>query len=325
MRMERLPAHRLPKLPARMLEPPDLQWGMFTTPDSAQLRWCCLKPTEAWAETVIAVGFSEFIEKYFELMRDLFDNGISVYCFDWRGQGLSDRRSDNPARATPRNYDRDVRDLAAFTAHIGSKRLPRFLIAHSMGGAIGLRTLAYDASLFDAAVFSAPMVAVATGPFPRWIAGAIARLGVRLGFGASLIPGLGRMSGDDDMTVEDSITSHDPVRCTLMQAWFRANPLLKIDGVSFGWYDTAICLSRTFDHLEIFKKLHTPILIGTAGQDVFVHNAPIHKLAHTLPHATLHHFPNAKHELFHERDDIRSEWIKAVTTFLRSNSARPSP
>ncbi len=324
VQLERLPAHRLPNLPAHMLEPEGLEWGIFTTPDNAKLRWCCLKPASPWADVVIAMGFREFIEKYFELIHDLAQAGLTVWCIDWRGQGLSDGRGDNPARAVPRDFKRDVTDLAAFTQRMLSKTLPRFLIAHSMGGAIGLRTVADHPTLFKAAVFSAPMIAVRAGVLPRWLARLITRIGVRLGFGSALIPGTTSIPVDQEAQVEFSRTSHDPIRCTTLHRWYLANPLLKLDGVTFGWYDTAASASVMFDNLSAFKTVNIPILIGTAGQDVFVHNAPIQKLAHTLPHATLQHFPQAKHELFNERDDIRSVWMDAVITFLRSNSARPS-
>ena len=31
------------------------------------------------------------LEKYFETIQELLDRGFNVICFDWRGQGLSDR------------------------------------------------------------------------------------------------------------------------------------------------------------------------------------------------------------------------------------------
>ena len=42
-------------------------------------------------------GRTEFIEKYFEVVRDLRARGFAVAVLDWRGQGLSDRA--RPIRA----------------------------------------------------------------------------------------------------------------------------------------------------------------------------------------------------------------------------------
>ncbi|MBL8629821.1 MAG: alpha/beta hydrolase [Rhodospirillaceae bacterium] len=308
-----------PHLPHYLLEPPALRWGQFRCNDGIQLRTCSLQPAEAWADAVLVGGFAEFIEKYFELMTDLATAGIAVWSFDWRGQGLSDRSG---THAVPRNFARDVNDLAAYANHITPRQRPRVLIAHSMGGAIGLRTLATHPGLFDAAVLSAPMVGVSTAGLPLWLAHTIAAGGVALGFSNALIPGLAGSALDQDIRVVDSQTSHDPIRSTLMQQWFRANPALTVDGVSFGWYDSALRFCQSFSDLSPFRHVTTPVLLGTTGHDVFVRNGPIDDVARALPHATRRHYPDAKHELFHERDDIRTDWVNAVITFLRSNSAR---
>ena len=86
---------------------------------------------------------------------------MSVWCLDWRGQGGSERDVDLPTRPLARDYDHDAADLSAFVkAMIPASPLPRLLVAHSMGGAIALLSLRADPSLADAAVLSAPMLAM---------------------------------------------------------------------------------------------------------------------------------------------------------------------
>ena len=54
--------------------------------------WKNSKLTEKNMGTVLLQqGHNEFIEKYFETIQELLDRGFNVVCFDWRGQGLSDR------------------------------------------------------------------------------------------------------------------------------------------------------------------------------------------------------------------------------------------
>src|SRR5947208_1961492 len=129
-------AGNAPHLPERFLAPEGLVWGRFMTADGAVLRWGHLPVRGARAECVIAGGFGDFIEMHFETVRDLAARGFGVWCFDWRGQGGSVRPERWPARPRARHFDRDAADLADFVTSRVMSRLPRVLIAHSMGGAI---------------------------------------------------------------------------------------------------------------------------------------------------------------------------------------------
>ena len=40
---------------------------------------------------ILQQGHNEFIEKYYETIQEFIDRGYSVICFDWRGQGMSER------------------------------------------------------------------------------------------------------------------------------------------------------------------------------------------------------------------------------------------
>ena len=47
---------------------------------------------------IVAPGRTEFVEKYFEVIKELQGRGFAVFCIDWRGQGLSGREVDNPEK-----------------------------------------------------------------------------------------------------------------------------------------------------------------------------------------------------------------------------------
>ena len=75
-------------------------------------------------------------------MRDLAQRDIAVWCLDWRGQGGSERETLLSSRPRARDFAQDARDLAAFIETLMPREtLPRILIAHSMGAAIGLLAL----------------------------------------------------------------------------------------------------------------------------------------------------------------------------------------
>src|SRR5260370_5026675 len=127
---------RPPALPERFLPPPGFVWGSYIAADGAVLRWGHLPVDNPRAECVMVGGFGEFIEKQFETMRDLASRGIAVWCLDWRGQGGSIRPRRLPTRPRAPKFDRDSQDLPALAPAQLFGRLPRLLVAHSMGGAI---------------------------------------------------------------------------------------------------------------------------------------------------------------------------------------------
>ena len=302
-----------------MLEPAGFVWGHFTTDDGVLLRWGRLSPPEPKLQCVLVGGFCEFTEKYFEVIADLALLGMAVWCLDWRGQGGSQRPSMLPNRPRGRDGSRDIKDLVSFTQAMIDQRRPIVLVGHSMGAVIGFKTLAEHPGLFDSAVLSAPMFSVATQGLPRWLARAIAGGIESVGFGTSLIPGLSILDVDAMTTAETSAISSDPVRCQLMQRWFAVRHDLRLDGTTFGWYRWALDFASTFAEADMFTTVSTPTLFGLAGQDVFVNAARIRAVACHMPRAKLIELPESRHEIFHERDDIRNAWLKAIDEFIKSS------
>ena len=108
---------------------------------------------------VIFPGRTEFAEKYGRVAASWWRAASRCWSIDWRGQGLSDRHPGNAdARARRGLPHLPARRRGAARARRAALDLPgpRYLVAHSMGGCIGLRTLLERAD-FCGAVFSAPM------------------------------------------------------------------------------------------------------------------------------------------------------------------------
>ena len=74
---------------------------MLKTPDGVALRFARWAPPPGRKGTVcLFPGRAEFIEKYFETVRDLRARGFAVATIDWRGQGaLASARCAIRARA----------------------------------------------------------------------------------------------------------------------------------------------------------------------------------------------------------------------------------
>lgn len=307
---------RHPTLPERFLPPPGFVWGSFTAADGAVLRWGHLPVPNPRAECVLVGGFGEFIEKQFETVRDLAARGVAVWCLDWRGQGRSIRPRRLPTRPRARNFDRDAGDLAAFAAARLTSRLPRLLVAHSMGGAIALLCLRQHPRLFAGAVLSSPMVGLRTGRVPPTLIRCITRPARAAGLGVCFIPGARKWRPEDIPTPERSRVTTDAERCRLRHAWFSADPRLRLDQATYGWVDSALGLVARISKPDFLRAIRTPILLGRPEREVVVSSAAQRRAALLLPDCTLVELRQSKHDPFLERDPIRDYWLSRLDRFI---------
>jgi lysophospholipase len=307
---------RWPALDERFLPPADFVWGSFTARDGATLRWGHLPVAGARAQCVLVGGFGEFIEKQFETVRDLASRGIEVWCLDWRGQGRSARPRRLPTRPRARNFDRDAADLAAFAAAKLKPKLPRLLVAHSMGGAIGLICLRRHPKLFAAAILSSPMLGLRIGKLPPTLLRCITAPARAAGLGFCFIPGARKWRPSRLPSPDRSRISADAERCRLRHAWFSADPALRVDEATYGWLDSALALIARIQRPEFLAGIGTPILLGTPEREMVVSPAAQRRAARLLPECTLAELSESKHDPFLERDPIRAEWLRRVDLFI---------
>jgi len=305
-----------PTLPERFLPPPGFVWGSFVAADGAMLRWGHLPVAGARAECVMVGGFGEFIEKQFETVRDLAALGVAVWCLDWRGQGGSVRPRLLQTRPRARNFNRDAEDLAGFAAGKLCGKLPRLLVAHSMGGAIALICLRRHPGLYDGAALSSPMVGLRTGRVPPSLIRVITGPARAAGLGVCFIPGAHKWRPHPLPTPERSRITTDAERCRLRHAWFVANPRLRLDQATYGWVDSALGLVARLRKPEFLAGIGTPILMGRAGREVVVSPKAQRRAAQLLPDCTLVDLAESKHDPFLERDAIRDYWLSRLDRFI---------
>jgi len=103
-------------------------------------------------------GRTEYIEKYGPAASDLAARGLGTIAIDWRGQGLADRLLDDPRVGHVDAFSDYQKDVAAMLRAARALSLPRpfYLLAHSMGGCIGLRAV-IEGLPVQAAAFTGPM------------------------------------------------------------------------------------------------------------------------------------------------------------------------
>ena len=93
--------------------------GTIGTPDGATLRFArWAAPANGRGTVCVFTGRGEYIEKYFETVRDLRQRGYAVAVIDWRGQGHSSRQLRNPLKGHVQNFSEYEIDVAAFVKQV---------------------------------------------------------------------------------------------------------------------------------------------------------------------------------------------------------------
>jgi lysophospholipase len=256
---------------------------------------------------IIAPGRTEFIEKYFEVTRELQSRGFAVFCIDWRGQGLSGREVENGLKGHFATFDDPVNDLSTALKLLADK-LPRphIGLAHSMGGAIMLRALQTRRVELDAAAFSAPMWGI-QGLTP--MAKRYVRFMTSLGAGGQFAPQVER-KWKREVFKKNPVT-HDKERHARCQGLISEEPRLALAGPTMGWVSAAADATEAFLTPNAFAHVRIPVLIATAGEEQLVDNASHDAIAAELPNATHIIVQGAKHEILMERDEFRAQFWAA--------------
>ncbi len=120
---------------------------------------------------------------------------------------------------------------------------------------------------------------------------------------------------DGFTSVASRLTSSDLTRSKLQDAWFGICADLRLDGPTYAWLDAAFHVTDKLSRASVLSQIPTPILIGSAGEDLLVDERAHLHAASLLQRCRLALFSTAKHELFHETDDIRGRWFAAIDAF----------
>jgi lysophospholipase len=307
---------RLVSIPANPV-PDDVVTGLLKTPDGVQLRFARWAPPPGRKGTVcIFHGRTEFIEKYYETVRDLRGRGFGVATIDFRGQGLSQRKLSDPFKGHVDDFSNYETDLETFMKEIVLPDCPPpyYALGHSTGSAVLLRVAARGHRWFDRMVLSTPLLALAPGAFPRFAEPAIRFLHF-IGFGHSYIPG-----GDGTVLaarpfIGNNVTS-DPVRHARTVAVLEAEPALGTASPTVGWAYACFESMRQFDIPAYAGRIHQPVLMIAAGRDEVVSTAKIESYATRLRAGAHLIIAGAKHEIMMEQDRYRAQFWAAFDAFV---------
>ena len=307
---------KLVSIPANPV-PDDVVTGAIATPDGVNLRFARWAPPPGRKGTVLVLqGRAEFIEKYFETVRDLRARGFAVATFDWRGQGLSDHALSDRHKGYVRNFANYITDLEAVMEQVILPDCPPpyFTLAHSMGAAIALRACHDGNRWFERMVFSAPMIALPPGRLTR-VAGALARLMRMIGRGRAYVP-----TGDSAVMGTESfignVLTSDPVRYARNAAVLEQEPALGLGAPTVTWADAALRQMKVFAEPSYSAGIRQPILMVAAGRDEVVSTPAIEAFGQSLLAGRHLIIAGAKHEILQEQDQYRGQFWAAFDAFV---------
>ncbi|RYH06951.1 alpha/beta fold hydrolase [Tropicimonas sp. IMCC6043] len=285
--------------------------------DGVRLRLALLAPPPATPRGTILLfpGRTEYVEKYGPAAGEFHARGYACLSIDWRGQGLADRLIEHrPDMGHVARFADFQRDVAAMVARATALDLPRpwFLLAHSMGGGIGLRAL-HEGLPVDAAVFTGPMwgivVPAAARPLARHFAGLIRAIGL----GQRFMPSTGPVTYVLDAPFEDNTLTTDPGVYEWMRRQLHAHPELAIGGPSVTWFHEALTeLAR----LRALPAPALPCLTWVGANERIVEITAIREVMSGWRGGRLTEVPGAEHELMMERPATRRAFFDTTADFL---------
>ena len=259
-------------------------------------------------------GRTEYLEKYSDAARELGRRGFAIAAIDWRGQGLSTR----PARQSTAGHVNDFRDfqtdMDALLELCAREDMPRpwLMLAHSMGGLIGLETLHRRRGIGRAA-FSAPMWGLPLAPHRRALGWGVSAIASAVGLGERAAPGPGRAGDPVNAPFETNLLTSDPEMYAWMKRQIAAHPELSLGGPSLGWVWAAL---REMHRLAREAAPDVPCATWLGSEEDVVSVDAIHVRIGSWPGARLEIVEGARHEVLMEGPAIRGRVYDGIAAHL---------
>ncbi|GLP97805.1 alpha/beta fold hydrolase [Paraferrimonas sedimenticola] len=290
-----------------------LEQDSFESFDGSKIAYARYLQEGAKANIVISSGRIEAYIKYEETLLDLSERGFNLFIHDHRGQGLSQRLTDNPHMGHVDHFDNYVLDLELFFNRLvrPANELPNLLLCHSMGSAIGLGYALKHPNDFCAIACSAPMLKIKL-PAPEWLLKPLAKalnLWDRRNLGQ---PGYVMGGGNyDPEAFEFNHITQCPRRYARFRDLYQQQPQAQLGSPSNHWLAKAISFTEKLRDRAI--ELSVPTLILGAELDTIVDNQAMKDFARDCHDCIYQEVPQAFHELLMEKDPQRQQSLDMIT------------
>jgi lysophospholipase len=266
---------------------------------------------------LIFQGRTEFIEKYGPVIQNFLDRGYCVATVDWRGHGLSDRMSDRPTLGHVEDFKEYQLDVAELLKFVEDQQLPEkfILFSHSMGGAIGLRTIQGGLKISHA-IFSAPMWDIAVNGMGDCAIKIYARsLGQYMQRGR-LVPTRNLRNASFTSEYDGNNLTNNTKEYAFRAEQLSEHPNLEIGGPSIGWVSEALADTRKLRNKPL-PEVPTLCIVGT--NENIVSLKAIREVMTRWETGELIEFEGAQHELLIETPDVTERIWDKIDQLLASS------
>lgn len=269
--------------------------------------------------TILLVpGKGEYIEKYGRVAANLGAGGWSLVTLDLRGQGLSDRLLPDSMLGHVgcfADYQLDLEALCGWMSNEGGDtgiRGPLMMIAHSMGGLIGLRAL-YRAPEIRAVFFVSPMWGILLPTGAHYLAELLSRINHPVAGDNDYAP---TQTSEDYLLgtdFKDNILTSDPEAWEFMRQQKMVEPRFQLGGPSLGWLRAALREARLMAR-EPAPDVRAKVALGS--REAVVDPEAVRLRLKDWPRAVLDLYPDARHELMMEVPATRTRLIRDMLKFF---------
>lgn len=270
------------------------------------------------AHIVIFHGYTNFADKFNEIIYYFLKSGYSVSILESRGHGYSYRAVSDLSKVTINDFSEYVKDFEIFIDDIVMPTIKEdeqlFAYSHSMGGAIATLYMIDHPDTFDCAILSSPMMEVLFGGIPNNVVDLIINFSMTFGMKNNYILGNGPYDG----------TYYFDESSNLSKARYEYQRNLSLDDEyhqtnagTYAWLNAAINATKeiannasnfTVDSLLIQAENDTTV--GASGQNYFVKNAK---------NVSMVIVPDATHNIFYSNNEIVYPYMDIVLEFYNSH------
>ncbi|MBE0412646.1 alpha/beta hydrolase [Yoonia sp.] len=281
-----------------------------TTSDSLRIRVGHWPLAAAKGTVIVFPGRTEFIEKYTGAAQAFQERGYASVAIDWRGQGLADRMTANRDIGHVGRFADYQNDVSAAMQQVAALNLPRpwFLVAHSMGGCIGLRSL-LDGLAVNAVMFSAPMWGIQMAGAVRPFAWGLSEISRYLRFDHRLSPGQSTESFLLRDSFETNPLTNDVTMFEAMRTQLRKRPELGLGGPSLRWLNMALHEMHQLHHRP---APNMPCLTYLGGRETIIDPDRIRQRMAGWPGGDLRFIPEGRHEMMMDSPSLRAAVFDAT-------------
>ena len=272
------------------------------TSDEVKIRVGYWPLKNAKGTVLLFPGRTEFIEKYGQTAAALAARGFASVAIDWRGQGMAERLLADPLVGHVNHFPDYQKDVAAMIRAVRALDLPRphYLIAHSMGGAIGLRAV-MEGLAVQAVAFSGPMWGIKIAPHLRPMAWVLGHIMPQLGQGHRLPPGTKIEHHVLTDGFDGNLLTRDRRQFDIMYEQLSKHPELALGGPSYVWLREALLETR---HLATRPSPGLPCITFFGSNEQIVDVRRIHERMSQWKGASLEIVPNGEHEILMEAPSV---------------------